>query len=68
MIAMKYLVLITILVLGGCATTMKDFRSNKLSYVAQLPGTHQPMAACVMAKVEEETDNARPDVHAVAAS
>ena len=52
--------LLCLSLLFGCATTMKDFRENKLAFVAQIPANHQALASCVMAKTEE-TENTRPD-------
>ena len=51
----------SLMLLSGCATTIKDFRETPLTYLAQVPGTHKSMANCLMLRLEETIPHVTPE-------
>jgi hypothetical protein len=45
-----------LLLVSGCAVTIKDFRETPLMVLAKVPGRHEPTANCVMLRLEETAD------------
>lgn len=52
----KFLLGVSLLLISGCAVTIKEFRKTPLMVLAKVSGKHEAMANCVMLRLEETTD------------
>ena len=52
----RFLIGMSLLLISGCAVTIKEFREAPLMVLAKVAGRHEAMANCMMLRLEEALD------------